>query len=265
MQTEKKNLWESTPGMCEKVPTITSYIPEKITSDAAFVIFPGGGYNMVSDQLEGADYAEFLANNGYCAFVVDYRVRPHQFPLELLDARRAVRTVRHIADKYGINKNKIGVLGSSAGGNLAALVSTYYDKIDYEGIDEIDDEDFIPNAQILAYPVIMLYGDATHKESCENLMGDRWQQLYSKLSPDLIASEKTPQAFLWHTCEDGCVNVANSLEYVKSLKKAGVLSECHIFPNGYHGMGICSGDDKVSRYNAQWGGLLLNWLKFIDF
>ena len=102
--------------------------------------------NFMRADYEGADYAKFLAENGICAFVVDYRVTPHRFPLPLLDARRAVRTVRYYAKEYGIDKNKIAVMGSSAGGHLAALTATYYDKMEFEDVDDIDKEDCVPNA-----------------------------------------------------------------------------------------------------------------------
>ena len=136
MFCEKKDLWTKTPGMCEETPTITAYMPDEKKSELAVVIFPGGGYGMRASH-EGEGYAKFLAENGYTSFVIDYRVSPHEFPLPLLDARRAVRTVRHYAGKYGIDKNKIAVMGSSAGGHLAALCSTYFEPIDFEKLDEI--------------------------------------------------------------------------------------------------------------------------------
>lgn len=90
MKIIKTQLWDKTPGMCEEIPQLTAYIPENKRSDAAVVIMPGGGYAMRADH-EGKGYAEFLADNGYTAFVCDYRVAPHRFPLPLLDSRRAVR------------------------------------------------------------------------------------------------------------------------------------------------------------------------------
>ena len=108
MYTEQMNLWDNTPGLCEEVPTITYYKPDVKKSDAAVVIFPGGGYNHRAPH-EGEGYAKFLAENGISAFVVAYRVAPHHFPLPLLDARRGVRFVRYYAEKYGIDKNKVAV------------------------------------------------------------------------------------------------------------------------------------------------------------
>ncbi len=265
MQIIRKQLWDNTPGECKEIPTLTAYIPENKTHDGAVVIYPGGGYAMRADH-EGEGYARFLAENGICAFVCDYRVSPHRFPLPLLDARRAVRTVRAEAEKYGIDKNKIAVMGSSAGGHLAALTSTYYEPIDFEGQDEIDREDFIPNAQILCYPVIMLYGrNKGHIGSGLNLLGDSHPEMCEELSPHHIVSEKTPKAFIWHTFSDDCVNVVNTLNYAKSLKKYNILTECHIFPEGGHGLGLATGDDKQSRHITAWKEMLIKWLEYIEF
>ncbi|MBO5060519.1 MAG: alpha/beta hydrolase [Clostridia bacterium] len=265
MKTEKFQLWENTPGMCEEIPMLTAYIPDNKTSAAAVVIFPGGGYAGRAEH-EGSGYAEFLAENGITAFVVDYRVFPHRFPLPLSDARRAVRTVRFNAENYGIDKNKIAVMGSSAGGHLAAMVSTYYEPIEFENTDEIDKEDFIPNAQILCYPVIELLGKGIgHIGSGKNLLGDMLAEMGEELSPNLIVSEKTPPAFIWHTFDDNVVNVINSLDYAKALKEKGILSECHIFPNGPHGLGLCKNDDEVSKHVRGWTESLIKWFKYIKF
>lgn len=267
MKTERFNLWQKTPGMCEEVPTLTAYIPESKTSDGAVVIMPGGGYCARAPH-EGEGYAKFIAENGITAFVCDYRVHPHKFPLPLLDARRAMRTVRYHADKYGIDKNKIAIMGSSAGGHLAAMTSTYYEPIEFEGLDNIDKEDFKPNAQILCYPVIKLSpsNPEAHAGSCISLLGDNADKMCSKLDPELIASTETPQCFIWHTLEDGSVPIANSLDYVKSLRKNNVPAELHVFPHGVHGLGIPRDkDDKLSIHICQWGQLLINWLKYIEF
>ena len=261
---EKQNLWKNTPGLCEEVPTLTAYIPENKKSDMAIVIFPGGGYGMRAPH-EGESYAEFLAQNGYTAFVADYRVSPHKFPLPLLDARRAVRTVRKNAEKYGIDKNKIGVMGSSAGGHLAAITSTYYEPIEFEGVDDIDKEDFVPDFQILCYPVITLLGKGiAHFGSGLKLLGEELALMGEELSPHNIATEKTPPAFIWHTFADTSVNVKNSLMYAEKLRDCGVSAEIHIFPEGHHGIGLAQGDDDVSRYVSEWSRLLLRWLEYID-
>lgn len=266
MKTEQFNLWNNTPGMCEEIPTLTAYIPENKTSDGAVVILPGGGYHIRAEH-EGAGYAKFLCSHGITAFVCGYRVYPHHFPLPLIDSRRAVSTVRFYADKYKIDKNKIAIMGSSAGGHLAALTSTYFEKTEFDGADEIDKEDFIPNAQILCYPVIKLLSkkDGAHIGSAEALLGEKVLEIGEEVTPELIVSDKTPKAFIWHTFEDDCVRVTNSLDYAKALKEKNIPVEMHIFPDGRHGLGLPEGEDKLSKHIAQWGNLLINWLKYIEF
>jgi len=261
MKIENFTLWENVPGTYDTVPDITAYIPDEKKSDSAIIIFPGGGYGILCDY-EGDSYARFLADAGYTSFVVKYRLTPHHFPLPLLDARRGIRFVRYNAEKFGIDKNKIAVMGSSAGGHLAALSSTYFKHIEFEGIDEIDNEEFIPNAQILCYPVIRLIGEEiAHLGSGKNLLGDNHAEMGEELSPDLIASTKTPQAFIWHTNDDDCVDVRNSLYYSAKLHALGINNECHIFPNGPHGLALSQDNQHV----AQWKSLLFNWLKYIEF
>ena len=265
-------LWEDTPGICEEIPVIEYYKPEVKKSDAAVIIFPGGGYAHRAKH-EGEGYAEFLNEHGISAFVVQYRVKPHRFPLELLDARRSVRYVRYFSDKFGIDKNKVCVMGSSAGGHLAALVSTYMDGIDFEDIDEIDKEDFLPNKQILCYPVITLGNKKiTHIWSGINLLGEQYADLWEDCSPNLIAGENTPDAFIWHTFEDGAVNVINSLDYAKKLKELDKRVELHIFPDGPHGLGLApynpdadENANKVRKYASKWGDLLIKWFEYINY
>lgn len=258
MEKEAFNLWENTPGICEETPKITVYVPDKKESDDAVVILPGGGYGMRAPH-EGEGYALFLAEHGITAFVCDYRVSPHRFPLPLLDSRRAVRFVRANAEKYGIDKNMVYIMGSSAGGHLAALTSTYRGSLEFENLDDIDKESSLPNGQILCYPVIKLLGKGiAHLGSGYNLLGEKQAEMGEELSPDLIADESTPRAFIWHTFDDNAVNVINSLDYAKRLRMMGVDTEMHIFPNGSHGLGLAPEIPYVSR----WGELLIQWLAY---
>lgn len=256
------NLWENTPGEVFETPIITPFIPNEKKSDAAVVIFPGGAYVIRADH-EGAGYAEFLNEQGITAFVVNYRVKPHTFPLELLDARRAIRFVRAHAEEYGIDKNKIAVMGSSAGGHLAAMVSTYTKPIDFEGVDEIDNENFLPNAQILCYPVICHpIGDGVaHEGSYKNLLGNNYPTLAKNLDPSLNVTETTPPAFIWHTANDPTVNVINSYTYATSLRKNNIPCEMHVFPYGEHGLGLAEDNPHIS----QWSELLISWFKLLGW
>ena len=148
MYTEIFELWNNIPGKCNEMPVIKYYKPEHKRSDSAVVIFHGGGYEFRAPH-EGDGYAEFFAQNGISAFVVEYRVAPHSFPLPIMDARRAMRFVRYNAQKFGIDKNRIAAMGSSAGVHLAALLSTYTADIEGESADKMEAENFRPDAQIL--------------------------------------------------------------------------------------------------------------------
>ncbi|MBQ6823214.1 MAG: alpha/beta hydrolase [Clostridia bacterium] len=250
-------LYETYPAEWEEIPEITAYIPAEKKCNGAVVIFPGGAYRGRAAH-EGKGYAEFLQSKGICAFDVAYRVSPHRFPLELLDARRAVRWVRAHAEEYGIDKNKIAVMGSSAGGHLAAMVSTYIDPIEFEGLDSVDAEDYLPNAQILCYPVIGNPTDCwfAHKGSYLNLLGSTDADARMKVDPLLNANRTTPQAFIWHTAADVGVNMENSLRYASVLHRFEIPVELHIFPDGGHGLGLA---EKLP-HTAQWSGLLVHWL-----
>ena len=256
------NLWEKTPGLCEEVPQITPYLPAKRQSDAAVVIFPGGGYAGRAGH-EGEGYARFLNEAGIAAFVVDYRVAPHRFPLPLLDARRAVRFVRAKAVEYGVDPNKIAVMGSSAGGHLAALTATYTGTLPEEAADTIDKQDSRPNAQILCYPVICApNGDGVaHMGSYQNLIGGGNTALEQKADPIQNVTAATPPTFIWHTSDDDCVNVINSYRYATALRGQGIPVEMHILPHGPHGMGLAPGN----AYIARWAEWLLRWLSYIGW
>lgn len=251
------NLWENTPGLCEETPVLDVYVPEKKAGRQAVVILPGGGYNHRA-QHEGKGYAEFFNEHGITAFVCQYRVYPHRFPLPLLDARRAMRYVRHHSAEYGIDINKVYIMGSSAGGHLAALTSTYNKPIEFEGVDEIDNQPFRPDGQILCYPVIALLGnDIAHFGSGRHLLGDLHAELGETLSPHLIADSSAPRAFIWHTFEDRGVPPTNSLAYAKRLIEQGVNVELHIYPQGAHGQGLA----KHIPHTHAWTRELLEWLQ----
>lgn len=256
MLAKTVNLWENTPGAYDKIPALDVYIPENKTSDIAVVVLPGGGYTYHADY-EGQGFAEFLNSNGITAFVLPYRVAPHQFPLPLLDARRAIRYVRHHSEEYGIHKNKVYIMGASAGGHLAALTATYKEPIEFEGVDEIDKESFRPDGQILCYPVIELLGDGLiHYGAVEKLLGDRKHTMGNALSPNLIADETAPRAFIWHAFGDAAVNASHSIRYAQRLTRMNVAAELHIYGGGRHGMGLSQEDPHI----ASWTQALLKWL-----
>lgn len=265
MLIEKMYLWEEVPGLCEEIPYITWYIPENKTSDGAVVIFPGGAYYNRAKH-EGRGYAEFLCNNGITAFVVDYRVTPHKHPLPLLDARRAIQFVRFYSEKYGIDKDKVFAMGSSAGGHLVATLCNDFFPTDYELNDEISKTYAVPDGHILCYPVINMDDESiAHEGSGRNLLGDKFNMYKTTLSMEKRVSKYTSKAFIWHTADDSSVNVLNSINYANALKKNGVDFELHIFPNGKHGLGLPMDESKESKHVVSWGDLLIKWLRYNDF
>ena len=255
---ERVYLWNEAPGMCEEIPYIDIYIPENKKSDGAVLIFPGGGYIRRADH-ERENYAKFLNAHGITAFVAGYRVSPHRFPLPLLDARRCMRYIRANAEKFGLNKNRIAAMGSSAGGHLAAMLSTYTKTIDFEGLDEIDQENYMPNLQILCYPAIDQPSDDsyTHNVSYMNLIGQRDIDLETEINPVNNVTETTPEALFFHTNADPGVSVINSYVYATALRRKNIPVEMHIFPDGGHGLGLAPS----LPHTAQWSGLLINWFK----
>lgn len=247
---ETFNLWEDS----DNGVTIDVHKPLNGKTDVAVVVFPGGGYRGLAPH-EGEGYANFLTAFGHTVFVVKNRVAPNRFPLPLLDARRAMRFVRYNADKFGIDKNKILAMGSSAGGHLTALLCTYLDKIDGEGVDDIDNEDFMPNGQILCYPVITSDESFSHKGSYENLLGERYGER-EKFSPEKLVCKTTPKAFMWHTSEDDTVNVINSYLYASALRNNDIPHELHVYPHKHHGLGT----SPKFPYIATWTELLRTWI-----
>ena len=259
-KTETVKLWDKTPGKYVYEPEITYYPTLVKVSKATVVIFPGGGYYGLAPH-EGEGYAQFFNTIGLDAFVVKNRVSPCTFPLPLLDARRAVRYVRANAEKYDIDPSRVAVMGSSAGGHLAALVSTYRGEIEYEGIDATDGYDYLPNAQILCYPVICMDDDRiTHMGSNEGLLGDN-RSLAPSVTPSTIADEKTPQAFFWHTSDDSAVNVINTYRYATKLRELNIPAEVIVYPSGHHGEGLAPG----FYLNNGWTAELHKWLCYIGF
>lgn len=234
--------------------------PKKIT-DTSFLIFPGGGYTGLASH-EGLGYAAFLNDFGIDAFVLYYRVTPEYFPKPLMDARRAVRYIRANAERFGVSPDKIVVMGSSAGGHLAALVSNYRSEIPDEAEDALLSVSSLPNATVLCYPVVALSDlSVTHVGSCIHLLGAAGLAKAKSVDPIRLVDDATPPAFLWHTSDDPVVNVINSLRYGEKLREHSIPFEMHVFPHGAHGLGY----EKAPNNVKVWAELLHTWLGEIGF
>ena len=263
---EKKiiNLWENTPPDYTEgeIPKLTYYPAENKRGCGTVVICPGGGYSHRANH-EGEGYAVFLNECGLDAFVLDYRVSPNRFPSPLLDARRAIRYVRANAEKYGIDPERIAIMGSSAGGHLAATASTYREPIAGEGVDSLDNVSPFPNAQILCYPVTNY---ESHHGSYNNLLGaEHTEEERLEVTPNLLVSDKTPPAFMWHTFEDASVAIASTYDYAKRLKEHAVPTEFHVYPYGKHGLGLANDSTRLVPHVQSWAVLLENWLKLYGY
>ncbi|PMC40717.1 alpha/beta hydrolase [Bacillus sp. UMB0899] len=253
------SLWtESVPFLSSEdtfSPTITPYLIDGKEKHGAIIIFPGGGYQHRAHH-EGEPVAKWFNTLGISAFVLNYRVSPSRHPASLADAKRAIRYVRHYAEEWSIDPQKIGILGFSAGGHLASMASTLLWEECYESTDVIDKESCRPNLAILCYPVIS-FTQNYHEGSVNNLLGNKSsEQLRVSLSSENNVTADTPPTFLWHTADDEPVPVENSMLYAQALSKNKIPFEMHIFPNGRHGLGLAEEDPVVGK----WTELCESWL-----
>ncbi|HOB33879.1 MAG TPA: alpha/beta hydrolase, partial [Verrucomicrobiota bacterium] len=244
-QTNSFPLWpDGAPGALgtapRDVPTLTPFLPDaERASGAAIVICPGGAYQHLADH-EGRVYAQWLNEHGVAAFVLKYRLGSdgYRHPRMLEDAARAVRTVRARASEWGIDPGRVGIMGSSAGGHLAATLLTHFDAGDPNSADVIERQSSRPDIGILCYPVITM-GPFTHRGSRNNLLGTNAPpELIEDLSNELRVRKDTPPCFIWHTVEDRTVPVENSLRFAEALRAAGVPFELHLYEKGAHGLGL---------------------------
>jgi acetyl esterase/lipase len=261
-------LWpEGAPGalgkMPEDAPTITPFIPpkEKATG-AAILVLPGGGYGHLSDIKEGSAVAEWLNKLGVTVFVLKYRLGPrYNQPAPLLDAARALRTVRSRAAEWNIDPHRIGILGFSAGGHLASTLGTHFDSGKPDANDPVEKVSSRPDLMMLIYPVITM-GEFTHAGSKKNLLGENPPAELVKLySNELQVTKETPPAFLMHTMADPAVPVENSTMFAAALRKAGVPFELHIYERGPHGVGLAPADPVLST----WPERCADWLRVHGF
>ncbi len=228
-------------------PSIVPFTIKSHKEAAAVIIFPGGGYRVRADH-EGEPIAKWLNSIGISAFVVNYRVFPNRHPIPLHDAQRAIRFVRHQAREWGVDPKRIGVLGFSAGGHLAATVSTHFDMGDPEAKDAIERESSRPDLQVLCYPVISFQVNSGSRTS---LLGDDpSENLRHDLSNDQQVSDHTPPAFLWHTADDTAVPVTDSLSYCAALSRHHISFELHVYEHGRHGLGLAHEDESIKSWTA---------------
>ncbi len=262
----RKPLWPGgAPGALgteeKDIPTVTIYLPsEDKNTRCGIVVCPGGGYGNLALGHEGVEIAQWLTDLGIAAFVVEYRHanRGYRHPAPLQDAQRAVRLARANAPEFGLDPQRIGILGFSAGGHLASTVGTHFDAGDPQSEDPIQRASSRPDFMILCYPVIALDKPYTHRGSQRNLLGeDAAPELIASLSNETQVTADTPPTFLFHTSEDAAVPPQNSVVFYLALLEAGVPAEMHIFEKGRHGVGLAR---SIPGTNT-WPNLCHQWLK----
>jgi acetyl esterase/lipase len=240
-------------------PTLAVYLPASNPTKTAVVIAPGGGYQHLSMVKEGSDVAAWLNAHGVAAFVLKYRLgTKYHNPIELGDAKRAIRMVRADAAKYGVAVDHIGIWGFSAGGHLAATAATQFDAGDATDIDAIDQQSSRPDFLILSYPVITMEDPYVHKGSRTFLLGDTPTQAdMDAMSAELHVTAQTPPTFLFTTSDDKTVPVMNSVMFYSALVKAAVPVEMHVFQHGAHGSGLAPANPQLTV----WTDLLMKWMR----
>ncbi len=238
--------------------TMRGYLADTDKPTTTVLAIPGGGYWCRAPH-EGDPMAKFFHSQGFNAFVVDYRIKPHKHPAPLSDAQRAIKLIRKNAKAWNVDTDRIVVIGFSAGGHLAASCGVLDDvTAGREGADEIDRESARPNGMVLCYPVIHMFDDFGHPGSPKNLCGDdASDEMRAYLSLENRVSPDTPPAFIWHTSDDSCVNVKNSLVFGERLRDNGVPFEMHIYPHGPHGLSIGLDNDTLPHLTD----VMLDWIK----
>jgi acetyl esterase/lipase len=238
--------------------SMTPYWPEAGKENgAAIVIFPGGGYVRLAINHEGHDIAKWFAARGVTAFVVKYRMQEHGFPAPLLDGLRAVRQVRKHAQGWGIDPTKVGVIGFSAGGHVAASVATR-SGFAVDNNDPLGEISARPDFAILGYPVITLEGADAHAGSRKALLGDNpGPQLVHDNSLQFQVTDQVPPVFMLHGIGDQAVPVSNSLVFFNEVQKHNKQSELHIYNSAIHGVGMIQGQGSISL----WPDALEAWLQ----
>ena len=240
-------------------PSLTIYPAARTPLPTGIVIAPGGSYGALASDHEGRQVAAYFNAMGVSAFVLRYRLGPrYHHPIQIGDASRAVRYVRAMAGELKISPDRIGLMGFSAGGHLAATTATLWNGGRPDDADPVERVSSRPDFLILGYPVISFDPAIAHAGSRRNLLGDNPDPaLLTLLSAENQVTSNTPPTFMFHTTADAVVPAENSVRFYLALKAAKVPVELHVFENGPHGVGLALGDPALNA----WPVLLTNWLR----
>jgi acetyl esterase/lipase len=228
---------------------------------AAFVVCPGGGYGGLAADHEGTQVAKWFNDIGVSAFVLHYRLgsQGYHYPTQLIDVQRAIRHVRANAAKYGIDPQRIGIIGFSAGGHLTSMAATLFDEKPAGATnDAIDQVSARPDVAAPTYPVISMIEAFGHKGSRKNLLGPNDNdELARQVSTETRVTDKTPPIFIFQTDADASVPAENAVSFYLACRKHHVPAELHIYQPGPHGVGLYLGDPVIGT----WSGHLRDWLR----
>lgn len=243
------------------VPTLTLFQVHRGTGNGtAIVIAPGGAYRGLAANLEGRQVADWFTSRGVTAFVLRYRLgNKYLYPTPLEDARRAIRLVRARAAGFGIDPNRIGMMGFSAGGHLTAMAGTMPDTGKADAADPLDRVSSRPDFLVLGYPWLnAMIKDQKALSYCGVLKIEPAQcASFEQYMPERLVTKDTPPVFIYNTTDDDLVPVDASVTFYRALNAAGVPVEMHIFGTGRHGSGLGLGDPALDA----WPGLLEAWLR----
>ncbi len=240
-------------------PTLTMFSPATVRpGGTAVIICPGGGYDHLSLENEGTAIARWLNPLGVTAFVLRYRLIEYGHPAPLRDVLRAVRLLRSHAAEFGINPARIGVIGASAGGHLAACAGTLFDAPEGRTGVELDKVSARPDFIMLLYAVVSMKEPNVHTGSRRSLLGaNPAPELLDHLSPELQVTKDSSPTFIVHTEEDRAVTDFNSIEFYKALHQARVPVEMHLYEKGGHGFGM----RKDLGQTSEWPKRAEEWMR----
>jgi acetyl esterase/lipase len=247
-------------------PTLTAFVPDQ-PNGTAVIVAPGGAYARIVLDKEAAEMARWLNPYGVTVLLMQYRLpaegHVHGSDVPLQDAQRAIRVVRQNAKEWGLEPKKIGFLGASAAGHMAASLGGQYAKQVYDPVDAADSISARPDFLLLLYPVVSMEDSLTHLESRTNLLGkDPSPELIKQYSADQQVTGDSPMTFIVLAKDDPVVSPQNGTRYHEALKKLGVSSELHIFAEGGHGFGI---RDARQLPVANWPNLAADWMRANGF
>jgi acetyl esterase/lipase len=243
-------------------PEVNVFRPA-LPDGSAILAIPGGGYSFLAAQNEGIDAARFFNAKRTTVFVLSYRLPDEGWAnravVPLQDAQRSMRLIRSRAAKFGIDPSRLGALGFSAGGHLAADLSVSHGERVYEPVDAADKQSARPAFVGLIYPVATLDPDATHTDSRDNLLGrDAAPALVQARSPQRHVTSRTPPGFIVHAFDDGLVPIENSFRWIDACRRSKVSVEAHLFAEGGHGFGFHLPRDLPA---SRWPDLFALWMR----